>query len=116
MKDKIERKDFRPAVRFAQWKIRRQEAKQEREANVKSIKATLEDNIKGIKDDADFKVRMEEAKADDAIARENDKLNSTLLAIAEEQADFEAELRNYIANIPEEERKALAFLEEGGAR
>ena len=78
--NKIERKDFRPAVRFAEWKIEREAAKRE------------------------------------AARRKTIIMNEEKDRIANEQADFEAELRNYIANIPAEERKALSFLEEGGVR
>lgn len=114
--NKIERKDFRPAVRYAEFKIRCCHARREREDNVKSIQNTLDDNIRGIKENATFQIRMEEAKAAEAIRRSDERLNETLLKIAEDQADFEAELRNYVANITEEERKAMAYLVEGGSQ
>lgn len=116
MEKKIERKDFRPVVRYTEFKIRRCHANREREDNIKGIQDTLEDNIKGIQENAAFQIKMEKAKAADAIRRADDRLNEILLAIANDQADFEAELRNYIANISVEERNALAFLKEGGVR
>lgn len=111
--EKIERKDFRPTVRYAEFKIRRCHARREHEDNIKSIQATLNDNIKGIKENAEFQIRMEEAKAADAIRMAKDRLNETLLAIANDQADFEAELRDYVANLPENERIAMAAAKKG---
>ena len=111
--EKIERKDFRPTVRYAEFKIRRCHARREREDNIKSIQANLEDNIKGIKENAEFQIRMEEAKAAEAIRRADDRLNEILLKIAEDQADFEAELRDYVANLPEDERIAMAAARKG---
>lgn len=111
--EKIERKDFRPTVRFTEFKIRRQHAKRECEDNIKSIKATMNDNIKGIKENAEFQIRMEEAKAADAIRMADDRFNEILLAIANDQADFEAELRDYVANLPEDERIAMAAAKKG---
>lgn len=111
--EKIERKDFRPTVRYAEFKIRRCHARREHEDNIKSIQATLNDNIKGIKENAEFQIRMEEAKAADAIRMAEDRLNETLLAIANDQADFEAELRDNVANLPENERIAMAAAKKG---
>lgn len=114
MENQIERKDFRPTVRYAEFKIRRCHARREREDNIKAIQATLEDNIKAIKDNASFQIRMEEAKAAEAIQGADDRLNEILLAIANDQADFEAEMRDYIANLPEDERIAMAAAKKGG--
>lgn len=110
---KIERKDFRPTVRYAEFKIRRCHARREREDKIKSIQATLNDNIKSIKENAEYQIRMEEAKAAEAIRRADDRLNEILLKIAEDQADFEAELRDYVANLPENEIAALTAAKKG---
>lgn len=114
--NKIERKDFRPAVRFAAWKIEREGARREAARKKTIIENEAADRIAAIKANADSAVRRIQQEAKDKNSKVDEWLAGEIIRIANEQADFEAELRNYIANIPAEERKALAYLEEGGVR
>lgn len=114
--NKIERKDFRPAVRFAEWKIEREAAKREAARRKTIIMNEEKDRIAAITANAESNVRSIQAEAKAKKAKVEEWLAGEIVRIANEQADFEAELRNYIANIPAEERKALSFLEEGGVR
>lgn len=112
----IERKDFRAAVRFAEWKIEREAAKREAARKKTIIENEASDRIAAIKANAESTVRSIQTEAMNKKSKVDEWLSGEIIRIANEQADFEAELRNYVANITDEERKALANLEEGGAR
>lgn len=110
----IERKDFRAAVRFAEWKIEREAARREAARKKTIIENEASDRIAAIKANAESNVRSIRTEAMDKTSKVDEWLSREIIRIANEQADFEAELRNYVANITDEERKALAHLEEGG--
>lgn len=112
----IERKDFRAAVRFAEWKIEREATRREAARKKTIIENEASDRIAAIKANAESAVRSIRTEAMNKTSKVDEWLSGEIIRIANEQADFEAELRNYVANIPAEERKALAHLEEGGAQ
>lgn len=114
--NKIERKDFRPAVRFAEWKIEREAAKREAARRKTIIENEAADRIAAIKANAESTIKSIQKEAKDKNSKVDEWLAGEIIRIANEQADFEAEFRNYVANIPDEERKALAYIKEGGAR